>query len=62
MSAQRAVAQRGFRIGRGFAHAPEEYDQWEGFDPDDDHYEETEDEERVRHCRGQLHRNPHLKI
>ncbi len=43
MSAQRAIPQH--RIGRGFARAPEEYDQWEGFEPDEDHHEETEGEE-----------------
>ncbi len=60
MSTQRAVPQH--RIGRGFAHAPEEYDQWEGFSPDEDHHEETEEEEQVRHHRGQLRRDPHSKI
>ncbi len=54
--------QRGHRISRGFARAPEEYDQWEGFDPDEDHHKETEEEERVRHHHGQLRRDPHSKI
>ncbi len=57
-SVQRVVPQRGHRIGRGFARAPRNYGQWEGFEPD----EETEEEERDRGRHGQLRRDHHSNI
>ncbi len=66
MSTHRAIPQWGYRIGRGFARDPEEhrdhYNQFEGFEPDEDHHEETEEEERAIHHHGQLRRNSHSKI
>ncbi len=61
MSAHRITPSEGHRISRGFTCAPDQYDQWEGFKPDEN-WDENEDEERDRCRRGQLHRDSHSKL
>ncbi len=61
MAAHRIMPPWGHSISRGFTRAPDQYDQWEGFEPDKDQ-DENEDEERDRRQHWQLHRDSHSKL
>ncbi len=44
MSVHRITSSEGHRISRGFTHTSDQYDQWEGFESDEDS-DENEDGE-----------------